>query len=155
MENSSQVVLTKLMAIVANTANAYYSVFEADHLCGVCIFVAFLPSAFALYLGDCVRASPVGKLIYIKRESVKVMSFTDLSYPVQTAVLCYTRDKEILNREMSVSSMILNKCLPPSLSHHLYDDPYSDWNHFTPQFIYISHRCGQLVQLKITLMRKV
>lgn len=38
---------------------AGYSVFEADHLCGLCMTAAFLPSAFPLELGCCVRASPV------------------------------------------------------------------------------------------------
>lgn len=52
-----------------------YSVFEVDHLCGVCMTVAFLPSAFPLELGYCVRASLIGKLIYIMRKRVKLMSY--------------------------------------------------------------------------------
>jgi len=35
---------------------------------------AFLLSAFRLDFGYCVRASPMGKIIYIMRKQVKLMS---------------------------------------------------------------------------------
>lgn len=124
----------ELLGYALQKEKSNYSVFKIDHLCWFCMPAAFLPSDFPLELGYCAKTSPMGKVIYIMRKRVKLMSVLLVSVTLLKQ-LCFATP---VTTKYWTGSWVYQARSWMSNYHHLSDDPYSDWNHFTPSYLHFT-----------------
>lgn len=107
-------------------------------LCLIEYIYAFLLCAFPLDLVYCVRASPMVRISYSTGQRVKLVSMLLILITLLEQLwfaLSVTMKYWTGSWRYQAQSWMSNY-------YHLSDDPYSDWNQFTPKVICISHRCG-------------